>query len=118
MSRLHTWALPLLTFTYKKLPMKKIVLFIALTLATLTLHATSYYISPSGNDKNNGTSKATPFASLATAQSKVKAGDVIYILPGTYWVKESKMMDKTSSEVWDVIFDFTTSGTENAPIYI
>ena len=96
--------------------MKKIVLFIALTLAALTLHATSYYISPSGNDKNNGTSKDTPFASLATAQNKVKAGDVIYILPGTYQVKESEIMDKTSSNVWDVIFDFTTSGTESSPI--
>lgn len=96
--------------------MKKIVLFIALTLAALTLHATSYYISPSGNDKNNGTSKDTPFASLATAQNKVKAGDVIYILPGTYQVKESEIMDKTSSNVWDAIFDFTTSGTESSPI--
>ena len=96
--------------------MKKIVLFIALTLAALTLHATSYYISPSGNDKNNGTSKATSLASLATVQKKVKAGDVINILPGTYRIKESEMMDKTSSKVWDIIFDFSTSGTENAPI--
>ena len=96
--------------------MKKFVLFIALTLEALTLHATSYYISPSGNDKNNGTSKATSLASLATVQKKVKAGDVINILPGTYRIKESEMMDKTSSKVWDIIFDFSTSGTENAPI--
>lgn len=87
-----------------------------MTLVTLALHATDYYISPSGNDTNNGTSEKTPFASLATAQKKVKAGDVVYIMPGTYKVQESEMMDKTSSSVWDIIFNFTTNGTEAAPI--
>ena len=96
--------------------MKKFVLSIVLTLAVLATNATSYYISPSGNDKNDGTSESTPFASLATAQSKVKAGDVVNILPGTYQVKESEMMDRTSSNVWDIIFDFATSGTESSPI--
>lgn len=96
--------------------MKKFVLSIVLTFAVLATNATSYYISPSGNDKNDGTSESTPFASLATAQSKVKAGDVVNILPGTYQVKESEMMDRTSSNVWDIIFDFATSGTESSPI--
>lgn len=96
--------------------MKKFVLSIVLTLAVLATNATCYYISPSGNDKNDGTSESTPFASLATAQSKVKAGDVVNILPGTYQVKESEMMDRTSSNVWDIIFDFATSGTESSPI--
>lgn len=96
--------------------MKKFVLSIVLTLAVLATNATCYYISPSGNDKNDGTSESTPFASLATAQSKVKAGDVVNILPGTYQVKESEMMDRTSSNVWDIIFDFNTSGTESSPI--
>lgn len=96
--------------------MKKFVLSIVLTLAVLATNATSYYISPSGNDKNDGTSESTPFASLATVQSKVKAGDVVNILPGTYQVKESEMMDRTSSNVWDIIFDFNTSGTESSPI--
>lgn len=82
----------------------------------VTLNATNYYISPTGNDSNNGTSQSTPFASLATAQKKVKAGDVVNILPGTYQVKESEMMDKTSSTVWDILFDFATSGTESSPI--
>lgn len=84
--------------------------------ATVNLNATDYYISPTGNDNNNGTSQSSPFASLATAQKKVKAGDVVNILPGTYQVKENEMMDKTSSNVWDIIFDFATSGTESLPI--
>lgn len=96
--------------------MKKFVLSIVLTLAVLATNATCYYISPSGNDKNDGTSESTPFASLATVQSKVKAGDVVNILPGTYQVKESEMMDRTSSNVWDIFFDFNTSGTESSPI--
>ncbi len=82
----------------------------------VTMNATDYYISPTGNDNNNGTSQSTPFASLATAQKKVKAGDMVNILPGTYQVKESEMMDKTSSTVWDILFDFATSGTESSPI--
>lgn len=96
--------------------MKSLFLSFAMTLAALSLQAAEYYVSPSGNDNNNGTSESTPFASLATAQGKVKAGDVVYIMPGTYQVKETEMMDKTSSTVWDIIFDFATSGTEQSPI--
>lgn len=96
--------------------LKKLISFALLMVLSLQLHATIYYISPSGNDNNAGTREETPLASLATVQKKVKAGDIVYILPGTYHVKENEMMDKTSSNVWDIIFDFAISGTESSPI--
>lgn len=98
--------------------LKKLISFALLMVLSLQLHATIYYISPSGNDNNAGTREETPLASLATVQKKVKAGDIVYILPGTYHVKENEMMDKTSSNVWDIIFDFAISGTESSPICI
>ena len=96
--------------------LKKLIFFALLMVLSLQLHATIYYISPSGNDNHAGTREETPLASLATVQKKVKAGDIVYILPGTYHVKENEMMDKTSSNVWDIIFDFAISGTESSPI--
>ena len=96
--------------------LKKLISFALLMVLSLQLHATIYYISPSGNDNHAGTREETPLASLATVQKKVKAGDIVYILPGTYHVKENEMMDKTSSNVWDIIFDFAISGTESSPI--
>lgn len=96
--------------------LKKLISFASLMALSLQLHAINYYISPTGSDNNAGTRKNAPLASLATVQKKVKAGDIVYILPGTYQVKENEMMDKTSSKVWDIIFDFATSGSANSPI--
>jgi parallel beta-helix repeat protein len=42
-----------------------------------------YYVSPSGNDSNPGTS-AQPWKTLQHAADLVNAGDTIMILPGTY----------------------------------
>ena len=96
--------------------MKSLFLSFAMTLAALSLQATEYYISPSGNDNNNGTSESTPFASLATAQCKVKAGDVVYIMPGIYKVKESEMMAPNYQKIYAVAFLLDKSGTANKRI--
>jgi len=42
-----------------------------------------YYVSPSGNDANDG-SMAHPFASIQKAANVAKAGATIHVLPGTY----------------------------------
>lgn len=47
--------------------------------------ATTYYISPKGNDETGTGSIANPWHSLYQATSVVKsAGDIIHVLPGTY----------------------------------
>jgi parallel beta-helix repeat protein len=46
--------------------------------------ATDYYVSVEGSDSNYGTSTGSAFATLTKAISKAVAGDVIYMLEGTY----------------------------------
>lgn len=64
--------------------MKYIALAFLLAAATACpAYATSYYISPSGNDSNTGTI-SSPFFTLNKAWSVCRAGDVIYARGGTY----------------------------------
>lgn len=46
--------------------------------------AATYYVKPSGNDANNGTSSATAWRTIGKANSTMVAGDVVRIDPGTY----------------------------------
>ncbi|MBQ4218475.1 MAG: DUF1565 domain-containing protein, partial [Butyrivibrio sp.] len=47
-------------------------------------YAADWYISPSGNDSNAGTSTSAPFKSLMRAQDAASSGDTVYIMGGTY----------------------------------
>lgn len=62
--------------------MKNICILFFLALSTLA-SGTSYYISPSGNDSNSGTS-TSPFFTLNKAWSVATAGDIIYAKGGVY----------------------------------
>lgn len=46
---------------------------------------TTYYISPTGSDGNNGLTPGAAFATFAFADSVVVAGDTVRVLPGTYY---------------------------------
>ncbi len=46
--------------------------------------AITYYVSPAGNDTNNGTSLSSPFRTVQRALDVVNAGDQIYIRGGIY----------------------------------
>ena len=45
---------------------------------------TTYYVSPTGSDSNNGTSLASAFATPQHAADVVQAGDTVLIAAGTY----------------------------------
>ncbi|MEZ4808451.1 MAG: right-handed parallel beta-helix repeat-containing protein [Flavobacteriales bacterium] len=66
----------------------RILLPLVLWLAGLSAHATTYYVSGSGNDSNNGTSQATAWRTIARVQqqmSSLQAGDqVLFQRGGTY----------------------------------
>lgn len=51
---------------------------------TTSWAATTYYVSNSGNDANNGTSINTPFKSIQKAMNVVTGGDTVYVRGGTY----------------------------------
>lgn len=64
--------------------MKRSLLFTALFFAATALHATDYYVSPAGNDNNNGTSPSTPWKTIAKVNSFTFAsGDVIRFKRGS-----------------------------------
>jgi hypothetical protein len=46
--------------------------------------ATTYYVSPTGNDANAGTSPGTSWKTIAKANQTLSAGDNVLIQPGTY----------------------------------
>ncbi|MCD6322212.1 MAG: right-handed parallel beta-helix repeat-containing protein, partial [Clostridiales bacterium] len=52
-------------------------------LCSIPAYAADYYISPSGNNSNPGTS-TSPWQSIAKANGKVKAGDTVYLRSGSY----------------------------------
>ena len=82
----------------------------------ITAETVRYYISPSGDDKNDGLSELTPFATLGAAQQLVKAGDVVYILPGTYAVTAKEISKEESTGNYKIIFDLSKSGDYGKPI--
>jgi hypothetical protein len=57
---------------------------ITLNIDNLTYSAPSYYVSATGDDKANGLSPATAFATPQRAADVAKAGDVVMIMNGLY----------------------------------
>ncbi len=52
--------------------------------ATTSIQAANYYVSPSGNDSNSGTTETQPWRTIQQAGNRAAAGDTVYIAPGTY----------------------------------
>lgn len=49
------------------------------------VYATTYYVSPTGADTNNGTTLTTPVKTITKGLSKAKiSGDIVYVMTGTY----------------------------------
>lgn len=49
-----------------------------------TAVAASYFVSPTGDDNNNGTAASTPFKTIQKAANSVLPGDVVSLMNGTY----------------------------------
>ena len=72
--------------------MKRFYFFLSFIGMCLCLPATNYFVATNGSDTNSGTIEK-PFATLRKAQSKVVAGDTVYIRRGTYKITESEVME-------------------------
>lgn len=88
--------------------MKKGIFAIVMWLTACAAGATKYYISPTGDDSYEGVSKRKAMATLQAVQEKVKAGDIVYIMPGKYVI--------AADTEADVIFEMSKSGTQGSPI--
>jgi len=65
-----------------------------------------YFVSPTGNDSNDGTVEA-PFYSLAKAISLAQPGDTIYVRGGTYTYTQTIVIDHAGeSNNWIRIFAY------------
>src|SRR3989338_8769415 len=69
---------------YTRLLLSLFSFFIFLSLA-YSVQATNYYISPTGNDVNNGTSESTPIRNFTKAWQLLFPGDTLILLDGTYY---------------------------------
>jgi|GEM_PF-305548 len=63
---------------------KKIFLFALLSVSSVVLRATDYYLSTTGDDANNGTAISTPWKTLSKAVSTMVANDKLFIASGNY----------------------------------
>ncbi len=79
---------------------KKLIVAILTLFSVITIHAqTTYFVSLSGNDSNDGLSQATAWRTIsyaASASSPVAAGDTVYIKAGDYGL-EDIFIDKNYS---------------------
>jgi parallel beta-helix repeat protein len=87
--------------------MRTIYLFLC-SIFSQMLFATNYYVSPNGNDNNNGLSIATAFETIEKATYSVAPGDTVFLMSGIY--------TKTYPE--SLIVYLTISGTAEKPITI
>ncbi|MEQ1706632.1 MAG: choice-of-anchor Q domain-containing protein, partial [Rickettsiales bacterium] len=79
-----------------------LVLIAALVLnlfLAVTAHAANYYVATNGSDSNPGT-EAAPFKTVQKGADVAKAGDTVFVMPGTYiGAIENKNDGKASARI-------------------
>ncbi len=61
-----------------------ITMVFVLALLTGGASAATFYVSPTGNDRNSGTSEGHPFRVVQHAIDRMQAGDTLVVLDGVY----------------------------------
>lgn len=65
--------------------LKKFLLLLSINLVIIShVWSTTYYVSVTGSNSNNGTSTSTPWRTLAYAANHVVSGDMVYVKAGNY----------------------------------
>ena len=91
-------------------------ILLALSLVTSVAEAAVYYVSPTGNDANNGTSQSTPWRTIARVQqysSSAVAGDQVLFQRGGNFVGQLTWYGSGSAAANIVIGAY---GTGAAPV--
>jgi hypothetical protein len=82
--------------------MEKYFLLLLTLLISLPMFSTTYYVSNSGSNSNNGESIDSAFATLQYAADNVLAGDSVLVLPGYYAGFDLRGVDGT--EINPIVF--------------
>lgn len=75
--------------------------------------APTYYMSPDGSDRNDGTSPETAWQTFAHAIPQLRPGDVLGLMDGTYRIDTTGMLDVDCGNG-----GFAWNGLENEPITV
>lgn len=87
--------------------MKRLRLSAVLAFVVSTAFAANYYVSPTGNDANDGLSTSTPKRSIQAAANLTNPGDTVYLMSGLF-------EPQTDYERTDTLVSITRSGTASA----
>ena len=79
--------------------LSRIAILFSMFFSISTFPQTTYYVSESGSDTNNGLTPQTAFETIQHAADMVSAGDSVLVLEGNY-----------------IGFDIRTNGSQNSPI--
>ncbi|KAG2387555.1 hypothetical protein C9374_001149 [Naegleria lovaniensis] len=63
-----------------------LLILLLVNLSSSSVLASTFYLSPSGSDSNNGQSVSTPWMTFNKAFTTMKGGDELVLLDGTYSV--------------------------------
>ena len=64
--------------------MRRLIVLILVIMFFQNVFATEYYVSVSGNDKNNGLTEKTAWRTITFAATKAVAGDIVWVKAGDY----------------------------------
>lgn len=68
----------------KKQDIKTFLLVVAAIMLATATSATNYYVATTGSNSANGTTPDTPFLTIQKGAQMAKAGDTVFVAPGTY----------------------------------
>jgi hypothetical protein len=84
--------------------MNRQVLTVALVLCYSFSFASTWYVSPEGNDSNEGT-KAHPFLTIQKAETLVGPGDTVYLRGGLYNMQSSQIHSFSRIQAFVTLLD-------------
>jgi hypothetical protein len=100
----------------KKNPKKGLLLSIAALALGSSLQATTYYLSPNGNDNSNGTSTSTPWKTISKLNNMVLPPGTTILFEGGAIFTGGISIDQSDANDESNIVTFSTYGTGKAII--
>jgi hypothetical protein len=89
------------------------ILFALILFNPISVWAATYYISPSGSDSNSGTSTSYPWRTFNSAIRKLRPGDTLVLMNGTYTKSTTGLLNISCGSSGNAV-----NGTATQPITI